>query len=101
MSFELARPFGNRGDLELSNNRADSGAPQQIANMDAWISSSLRVTVSITETLFTLPSRSTSSSRATLFSIRVKFPVLNAFGNIDTGTLKTAPTSHPSMQRPQ
>jgi hypothetical protein len=31
----------------------------------------------------------------------VKFPVFIAFGNMDTGVLNTAPTSHPSMQRPQ
>src|SRR5215831_48805 len=101
MSFELAIPLGNWGDRELRSNRADSGAPQQTAKIDARTCSSFLVTASMIETLLTRPSRSTCSSRAILFDNRVKLPVRTAFGNMEAGTLKIAPTSHPSIQCPQ
>ena len=52
MSFELASPWGNCGERELRSKRADSGAPQHTAKIDARISSSfLRESVNHRDTL--------------------------------------------------
>src|SRR5207249_11178938 len=101
VSLEFARALGNRGEREFKGRRGDSPAPQQTATARAWISCSFLVTVSTSETARTLASLSTNTSRATLFGISVKLPVFWAFGSIESGTVKMAPTSHPSMQCPQ
>src|SRR3954463_13964859 len=81
--LELARPFGNLGDLELRRSRADSHALAATTTIFAFAWRSAPVLVSMYETPLASPRLSRVISCAIAFVTRVSRPVFRA------GAIKT------------
>ncbi len=101
MPLELASPFGNLVDLELSRSRALSIALAASTTTFARTCSSVLVFLSMYDTPFASPSAPTVTSRAIALVMSVSLPVASAGATSTSPLEKLAFTWQPRLHWPQ